>query len=142
VNRRDLTISLGILALSVVFFFWNPLVVRHLESTVLDWHFQLRGELLPEQRPVTLVLIDDASLNLLGRWLIYGLQAPFDTMITLPTVPAAAVNPLTTGISGTARMDEYVLDPAAGVSASSSDLWYLPRMLNERARSAASLYTP
>ncbi|MDX8407662.1 MAG: adenylate/guanylate cyclase domain-containing protein [Mariprofundaceae bacterium] len=67
-NRRDLIISLGILTMSVVFLFWNPPVVRHLESTVLDWHFQLRGELLPQQRPVTLVLIDDASLDSLGRW--------------------------------------------------------------------------
>ncbi|MDX8407741.1 MAG: hypothetical protein R8L58_05075, partial [Mariprofundaceae bacterium] len=78
----------------------------------------------------------------LHRWLIYGLQAPFVTSVTLPSVPAAAVNPLTTGVPATARVDEYVLDPAAGFSVSSPDLWYLPRMLNERARSAAFQFTP
>ncbi len=93
---------------------------------------------------MTLVLIDDASLDLLGRWLIYGLQVPFTLAhgITLPTVPAAAVNPLTTGVSAAARVDEFVLDPAAGFSTSSPELWYLPRMLNERARSAPIPFTP
>jgi len=78
----------------------------------------------------------------LHRWQIFGLQTPFATAITLPTVPAAATSPLLTGVPATARVDEYVLDPAAGFLAASPDLWFLPRMLNERARSASFPFTP
>ncbi len=73
-------------------------------------------------------------------WNIHGLAA--GASVTLPTVPATATNPLSPGIAATASVDEYVLDPAAGFSVASPDLWYLPRMLDQRARSATVSFVP
>jgi len=67
-NKSDIQVSLSIMVLAMAAILWNPPVLKHLESTVLDWHFQLRGAVLPEQQPVTLVLVDDASLTKQGRW--------------------------------------------------------------------------
>ncbi len=65
---RDLAVASGLMLLALLLSLWNPPWLRHLESTVLDWHFQLRGPIQPAMQPVTLVMVDDASLARIGRW--------------------------------------------------------------------------
>ncbi|RME36419.1 MAG: CHASE2 domain-containing protein, partial [Deltaproteobacteria bacterium] len=57
---------IGLLALTI--FLWNPPVLRHLDTSVLDWYFQLRGPVQPRESAVAVVTIDDRSIQELGPW--------------------------------------------------------------------------
>ncbi|PIV30436.1 MAG: hypothetical protein COS35_06700, partial [Zetaproteobacteria bacterium CG02_land_8_20_14_3_00_50_9] len=65
---RDLNISLAIACCAYALFFWNPAPVRLIESTLLDWHYQLRGSLAVSDSSIALVMVDNQSLKEIGRW--------------------------------------------------------------------------
>ncbi len=73
-------------------------------------------------------------------WRLFSFQPGL--ALSLPSVPPAAVSPLLAGFATDALVREYRLDPAAGFSSMSPDLWYLPRMLSERASSASLTFIP
>jgi len=57
-----LAIALGLACL------FAPLtLVEHIELRVLDWHARLRGP-LPPPANISIVAIDETSLELVGRW--------------------------------------------------------------------------
>ena len=57
-----LAITLGLLCL-----FQPPTLVEQIELRVLDWHARLRGH-LPVPPNISIVAIDETSLELVGRW--------------------------------------------------------------------------
>ncbi len=67
-RTREMLVAGLIGALALLLFFWNPPALRHLESTVLDGYFQLRGPLDAGSTPVALVAIDDHAIHRIGRW--------------------------------------------------------------------------
>ena len=58
-----LAIALGLVCLLAT----DPSLIEQIELRVLDWHARLRGHLPPPPR-VTIVAIDEASLEPVGRW--------------------------------------------------------------------------
>jgi len=72
-------------------------------------------------------------------WRVYGLQTA--TSVVLPAAPVG-VSPLLTGVAATATVMPFVLNPLAGFSVLSPELWYLPRMLDQRAKSAPLSFIP
>ena len=57
-----LAITLGLLCLFV-----PPTLIEQIELRVLDWHARIRGP-LPPPANISIVAIDEASLEIVGRW--------------------------------------------------------------------------
>ncbi|MDQ6973014.1 MAG: carboxypeptidase-like regulatory domain-containing protein [Mariprofundaceae bacterium] len=81
------------------------------------------------------------SLTQAGRsWQLFNFAS--GTSLTLPSLPAGVTAPIQAGSNAQASVSEFVLNAGSGFSAASPDLWFWPRMLDQRARSAPLTYLP
>ncbi|OIQ04082.1 MAG: hypothetical protein COS82_11560 [Zetaproteobacteria bacterium CG06_land_8_20_14_3_00_59_53] len=66
--HRDFIIASLIGVLALLLSVLNPAPLRHVDGLILDWYFNLRGSVQPATQPVALVMVDDPSIDRVGRW--------------------------------------------------------------------------
>ena len=66
--HRDFIIASLIGVLALLLSVLNPAPLRHVDGLILDWYFNLRGSVQTATQPVALVMVDDPSIDRVGRW--------------------------------------------------------------------------
>ena len=63
-------VGLGLMAVFLVIYVWNPSQIEFARLKVFDWYVQAKPRPIPAEgtSPVTIIDIDDQSLETIGQW--------------------------------------------------------------------------